>query len=658
MTIYHKLQFAISRIQFHGSLLVGIFLFGANGLAQSSQTHMACEDVYNQYFASHQVLLQNQPLRRDEFLQLVQRSNSSPDAIEETVLILQSKNGQRKLFSSAQLPEAPDSQLIKFSVNRARTLVALGYIYKGSIDHYSIVIIDVSNGTIKGKIERLAWGGVLDWNLAWRTDSILTWSQASREFDVGVGAPQESNYRLKGVKDDIAVFSKKSDSTSSLYFVLPDGRQVTFSKAAFGYGQDVTVFGVSQDFVYFRDLSGDFQRFRLPKTDDDLISTQLEQIPLRLPLRDPTLSPSDPTAYRAVLDITLKQNIFFVKSAWGLHQFLTVYNTNGQKIFETPIPLHSNLLSADWIGETKYKLNLESAARIHETIYDVMEGGLDHPGLREIMTTSESGLRIQTRVIDVQSQDGTKIPVRLTYLAETQMNGANPVLLQIYGGFGIRGPVDPKFNPQEYAFLQKGGVLVNAGLRGGSEFGPLWYASGIGRKQQNKLDDLIATAKWIESSGLSQAHKIIALSGSNGGYVITSAALQAPDAFGLVIPVNGIFDLTNVANAKALRSEYGDPTNAKDLEYLRQISPLTLAQNFRGLRPEFFIFRGSADSRVNPQESADLAEALSLSEGPVQLMTIPDGGHLMQRPQIQRQQSQRFHRALWRKIFDFCGFTP
>ena len=638
--------------------LLGFAFFFSSLTAWANPTPISCDQVSQNFFLLHETTLQKQVLDREESLQLIQRSTPSPEGLEETVLIEQTRRGQRTLFRSTSLPDAPHAQIIKFAINSSNTFAALGYVVRGSIDHYSIVIVDLASGSIKGSVNRLSWGGVLDWNLAWRNDSSLTWSQASKEFNVTSGVVQDSMYRLKGVQDQLAVYTKKSDSTASLYFILPDGQEVVLPKAAFGYGLDVTLLGQRDGYVYYRDLEGLFQRFKIPNKSSVPQEVKPEQIPLTLPLHDSSLDPHSPTSYRSVLGLTLQGDRFFVKSAWGLDQFLTVYQINGEKLFEVQIPPYANFVSAEHMGSTRYKIRLESAVRVSDVIYDFAAGkAIDQPELRSFMLTSNHGFKIQTHQIQVVSSDGTSIPVRVTMPENTVMNKENPVLLQLYGGFGIRGPIDPKSDQREFEFLRRGGVLVNAAIRGGNEFGPTWYTAGLGRQQQNKLNDLIATARWIHSSGLAKPEKIITLSGSNGGYVIASAALQAPDAFGLVIPVNGIFDLANPAKARSLVSEYGDPRNANDLEYLLKISPLVLAQNFRGNRPEFFIFRGEADSRVNPQESLDLADALRQSNSAVQVVTIPNAGHMMQRPQIQRHQSTLFHRALWNKIFEYSGLS-
>ncbi len=62
-------------------------------------------------------------------------------------------------------------------------------------------------------------------------------------------------------------------------------------------------------------------------------------------------------------------------------------------------------------------------------------------------------------------------------------DASRPVELYGYGGFNIS--LTPTFNPARLAFLEAGGVVVVANLRGGSEDGETWHEAGmLGNKQQ------------------------------------------------------------------------------------------------------------------------------------------------------------------------------
>jgi prolyl oligopeptidase len=67
----------------------------------------------------------------------------------------------------------------------------------------------------------------------------------------------------------------------------------------------------------------------------------------------------------------------------------------------------------------------------------------------------------------VTSADGTRVPVFLTRRRDVQPDGQVRVLLYAYGGFDIA--VTPWFSPLMAAWVERGGLLAVANLRGGGE---------------------------------------------------------------------------------------------------------------------------------------------------------------------------------------------
>lgn len=72
------------------------------------------------------------------------------------------------------------------------------------------------------------------------------------------------------------------------------------------------------------------------------------------------------------------------------------------------------------------------------------------------------------------SKDGTEIPYFMIMKKGTQLNKNNPTMLYAYGGFGVS--LGPNYAASTgIAWIERGGVYVEANVRGGGEFGPSWH---------------------------------------------------------------------------------------------------------------------------------------------------------------------------------------
>src|SRR5438552_3287404 len=91
------------------------------------------------------------------------------------------------------------------------------------------------------------------------------------------------------------------------------------------------------------------------------------------------------------------------------------------------------------------------------------------------------------------SKDGTRVPLFITHKKGLKLDGENPTLLYGYGGFAI--PMTPRFSVAWLGWLDMGGVMAVANLRGGSEYGEDWHLAGPKLRKQNVFDDFIAAAE-------------------------------------------------------------------------------------------------------------------------------------------------------------------
>lgn len=217
------------------------------------------------------------------------------------------------------------------------------------------------------------------------------------------------------------------------------------------------------------------------------------------------------------------------------------------------------------------------------------------------------------------SKDGTRAPLFLTYKKGTEQNGSNPALLYGYGGFNIN--MTPMFKPEWTVFLDHGGVLAVAVLRGGGEYGSRWHEAGTKERKQNVFDDFIAAAEHLISEKWTSSDHLAILGRSNGGLLVGAAMTQRPDLFKAAVPGVGVLDMLRYHKFTigwAWAADYGTSEESREMfDALYAYSPLH--QIRPGVRyPATLILTGDHDDRVVPAHSFKFAATLqaALKETP------------------------------------------
>jgi prolyl oligopeptidase len=183
--------------------------------------------------------------------------------------------------------------------------------------------------------------------------------------------------------------------------------------------------------------------------------------------------------------------------------------------------------------------------------------------------------RFGTERVSVTSADGSVLPMFLTSRRDLPRSGDVPVLLYGYGGVGIS--ITPVFSVPWAVWLERGGILPVASLRGGGEYGRACYDAGRRASKQNTFDDFCACARWLASSGWSRADRIAINGRSNGGLLVGACLTQRPEMFGAAVADAGVFDMLRFHRFTvgwAWKAEYGDPDDPAQSRWLRRCSPL------------------------------------------------------------------------------------
>jgi prolyl oligopeptidase len=229
------------------------------------------------------------------------------------------------------------------------------------------------------------------------------------------------------------------------------------------------------------------------------------------------------------------------------------------------------------------------------------------------------------------SKDGTRIPLNIIRRKGTRLDGSSPVLLTGYGGFGIS--TKPAFQGENARlWLDRGGVLAEANIRGGGEYGEEWHHAGNLTRKQSVFDDFLACAQYlVDQKYTSPAHLAI-IGGSNGGLLMGAALTQRPDLFRAVVSFVGIYDMLRVEldpNGQFNTTEYGSVKDPEQFKALYAYSPYHRVKDGAAY-PAILMLTGENDHRVNPMQSRKMLarlQAADTSGHPILLRTTSSAGH-------------------------------
>jgi len=213
-----------------------------------------------------------------------------------------------------------------------------------------------------------------------------------------------------------------------------------------------------------------------------------------------------------------------------------------------------------------------------------------------------------------RSKDGTRVPMFLVHRKDRPLTTPSPTLLYGYGGFNIS--LTPSFSATNLAWIEQGGVLAVANLRGGGEYGKAWHDAGRLAHKQNAFDDFIAAGEYLVAERVTTKQQLAIYGRSNGGLLIGVVVNERPDLFAAALPAVGVMDMLRFDQFTAGRywvDDYGYPSKEADFRTLYSYSPY---HNIRsGVRyPAILVTTADTDDRVVPGHSFKYAAALQSAD--------------------------------------------
>lgn len=268
------------------------------------------------------------------------------------------------------------------------------------------------------------------------------------------------------------------------------------------------------------------------------------------------------------------------------------------------------------------------------------EAGSDAVSSAEVIKSApalfdSSGLRVEQHF--ATSADGTKVPYFQIGADDLILDGANPTLLDGYGGFEVSRT--PGYSPMvglgwlgrtTSGCTRRRGVYVLANIRGGGEYGPTWHTSAMRENRQRAYEDHAAIARDLIDRGITSPLRLACAGGSNGGLLVGNMLTQYPKLFGAVscgVPLLDMARYTKLSAGYSWKAEYGDPEVAEDWEFIRTFSPYHLLEENTDYPPVLF-WTATSDDRVGPVQARKMAARMqSMGIENVWFFEDTEGGH-------------------------------
>jgi prolyl oligopeptidase len=260
----------------------------------------------------------------------------------------------------------------------------------------------------------------------------------------------------------------------------------------------------------------------------------------------------------------------------------------------------------------------------------LLQGARPRP-LAQFETRAPAGMpEVEVHDVMVRSHDGVQVPMTILHRKGLKRDGSNPTLLLGYGSYGFSETAG--FRPSNIAWLEQGGVLAVANVRGSGVYGDAWRMAGSKLDKPNTWKDAIACGQFLVEQGYASPATLAIMSGSAGGVFAGRAITAAPQLFAAAVIHVGMLDAIRAedsANGVTNISEFGSVRDPAGFKGLLEMSAYHQVKDGTAYPAVMFV-HGLNDTRVDAWNSAKMTarlQAASASGKPVLFRVDAQAGH-------------------------------
>jgi prolyl oligopeptidase len=530
-------------------------------------------------------------------------------------------------------------------------LVAAG-ISPGGSESSVLRVLDVDSGRDLGeRIERAQFGAVF-----WLPDNHSFFYNRLRKL--GPGEPRTSYYLNSrdyihhlgdNPEKDVPVFGNGLSPTVSMkdsdlpFVALPPGSQSALGIVAHGVQNETTIYIASLDSVHdanvswrrIADVPDDVTGFDV-HGDHGYVLTHHDASRfkvLRFDLKSGNASHAEvviPPSEAVITNIAAARDALYVQKLDGGLGRLWRLPFDGGAATDVPLPVEGAI-------QELFTSPLETGAFVrlagwtHSPVFYRYDPNSKLLTDTKIIPPSPVDFSaIVSEEVEAKASDGTLVPLSIVHQRSLKLDGSHPTLLHGYGSYGIT--YDPAFEPTSLAWLERGGVIAVAHVRGGGEYGEDWHNAGRKASKKNTISDFLACAQYLIARGYTSPQHLAGEGTSAGGITIGGAITERPDLFAAALDNVGMSDDLRAElqiNGPANIPEFGTVKKEDDFRNLLAISAYHRLKD-RTAYPAVLLTTGINDPRVDPWQMNKMTARLQATTAirkPVLLRVDYDAGH-------------------------------
>ena len=354
---------------------------------------------------------------------------------------------------------------------------------------------------------------------------------------------------------------------------------------------------------------------------------------LAIPLARPDLKHAHviiPETTAVLTDFALDRENIYAREREGVISRVRRLSLDGKHDYSMSLPFEGNIeLTVTDARESGALIGVEGWLRpLRIVAYDPERDTSITTDLmpRPAIDTSQ----MEAKEVLVVSYDGTRVPLSLIFKRGIELDGTHPTILAGYGAYGIS--LEPQFNAANLAWLERGGVIAVAHVRGGGELGEAWHQAGRGPTKLNTILDFVACGQYLVDRHYTSPARLAGQGISAGGITVGGAMTWRPDLFGVVLDWAGMSDTLRSEtepNGPPNIPEFGSVLTEDGFHALYAMSAYAHVRDGVSYPAVLFI-TGANDPRVAPWQMAKMAARMqraTASGRPVLLRVDYDSGH-------------------------------